>query len=87
MTIRAGIAIFFNDGSKLSFVFPQQDVDKHTYAQRMERLLQGQYLMIEAEDSLFMFPVTSIKYIEISPTPEHLPETVIRRAQLAGQGT
>ncbi|MBS1173493.1 MAG: hypothetical protein H6R12_2323, partial [Proteobacteria bacterium] len=26
MTIRAGIAIFFNDGSKMSFVFPDQNV-------------------------------------------------------------
>ena len=84
MTIRAGIAIFFNDGSKMSFVFPDQNVDKHTIAQRTEKILQGQFLVIEADGSVFMFPVGSIKYIEIAPSPEHLPESAIRGARLTG---
>lgn len=73
------LTIFFNDGTKLSFAFPQQ-AQAHEVATRMEEFLKREHLKIEADGVLFLFPLTSVKYVQAAPVPAALGDDVIRGA-------
>jgi len=76
------ITLHFNDGTSLQFTFPAPGGDGIGDAQRAEDILEQRHLVIEAEGTLLMFPVTSIKYVEVFPAPRGLPGTVVRGATL-----
>ncbi len=75
------LTIFFIDGSKLSFAFPQQ-ADRHQVVRRMEELLKNETLKIEADGVLFLFPLSSIKYVQAIPAPDSLGDGVISGASV-----
>jgi hypothetical protein len=77
------LTIHFNDGSKLAFDFPQQMADGGNVTTRLQEALKGQYLLVECEGSLMMFPLASIKYIQAYPAPSPVPATAIHGATLA----
>jgi len=58
--------LHFVDGTKLAFDFPQQTANDAGRQLRMSDLLASKHIVIEAEGQIFIFPVTSIKYITIS---------------------
>ena len=82
MTADRSLTIFFNDGSKLSFRFSQQ-AQPHEVATRMEEFLKREHLKIEADGVLFIFPLTSVKYVQAAPVPAALGDEVIRGATIA----
>lgn len=84
MSENRALVIHFNDATKLSFIFPRQ-ADDHSIAEKIKQILGGQQLVIEADDSLFVVPQTSIKYVQSYPAPERLPDNVIRGATLRGE--
>ena len=47
---------------------------------RMEKILEKQYIVIEADGVLQLYPVNNIKSIQFYPVPNRLPEYVIRDA-------
>jgi len=60
------LTVHFNDGSKLGFEFPEQGPNAAAKQLKIADLLAGKHLVIEAEGSLMVIPVTSIKYLTLS---------------------
>jgi hypothetical protein len=57
--------IHFTDGTHLPFSFPRQpEVAAYNMTQRVQELLKDQYLMIEADGAVMLFPFANIKYIQ-----------------------
>ncbi|MDQ8021625.1 MAG: hypothetical protein REI94_07285 [Moraxellaceae bacterium] len=83
MSSQRRLTIHFNDGNKLSFAFPGLPENANLAAQ-IEGLLRDQYLMIEAEGRLLMFPFASIKYVESSPAPSRQLPNVLHGATILG---
>jgi hypothetical protein len=58
--------LHFNDGSKLSFDFPEQTANAAARQIKLADFMAGKHLVIEAEGQVFMFPVGNIKYLALS---------------------
>ena len=58
--------LHFVDGSKLSFEFPEQTASATARQVKVADFMSGKHLVIEAEGQVFIFPVTSIKYVALS---------------------
>ncbi len=72
------LTINFIDGSEMSLTFPKQGGNPHLLAKRVQEALDANQLAIEAGDQLLVIPMNNVKYFQLSPIPEMLPETVIR---------
>ncbi|KPK38092.1 MAG: hypothetical protein AMJ69_09390 [Gammaproteobacteria bacterium SG8_47] len=86
MTSNRALTIHFTDGTKLSFDFPAQVEDQHNIAHRIQELLRQPQLVIEADGALLVFPMQNIKYVQAYPSPDKLPDTVIRHATITDAG-
>jgi hypothetical protein len=82
MANRRFLTIHFTDGSKFSVTFPKQEGDLHQLANRIQKALDANQLAIEIGDELFVIPMNNVKYLQVSPSPEKLPKTVIRGGAL-----
>jgi hypothetical protein len=80
MAAKRYMTIHFMDGTKVAYDFPQQVDDKTSIASRMAKLLEMQYIIIEADESVQFYPVNNIKSVQFYPVPDILPDTVIRGA-------
>ena len=80
---RKGLSIHFNDGSSATFDFPTQGSDASMITRRVEDLLKHQYLMIEAEGALLLYPLSNIRSLQVFPAPEILPENCIKGARIS----
>jgi hypothetical protein len=60
------LTLHFVDGSKLSFEFPEQSANEAARQIKLNELMASKYLVIEAEGSVLLFPVASIKYMALS---------------------
>ena len=58
--------LHFVDGTKLAFEFPEQSTNAAGRTLKVSDLLASKHVVIEAEGQVFVFPVTSIKYIAFS---------------------
>jgi hypothetical protein len=58
--------LHFLDGSKLAFEFAEQTASATARQVKVADFLSGKHLVIEAEGQVFIFPVTSIKYVALS---------------------
>ena len=75
--------IFFLDGSKIALRWPQQELDPTTLASIVRKALESDRLMAEIDGELFVIPVKNVKYFQVSPAPDRLPENVLRSAKVA----
>jgi hypothetical protein len=82
MSDKRTLIIHFTDGSKLSVAFPKQTDDIHQLASRIQKALDANQLAIEMDDEFFVIPMNNIKYLQINPVPEKLPDSVIRGGSL-----
>ena len=82
MAIKRFLTIHFNDGSKLSMTFPPQADDFNQIASRVQKALDANKLAIEIDGELFVIPMNNVKYLQVNPAPEKLPDTVIRSGAL-----
>ena len=80
MTEKRYMTIHFTDGTKVAFDFPKQPGDAASIGSRINKLLDMQYITIEADDTVNFYPVSNIKSIQIYPVPDILPDTTIRGA-------
>ena len=71
------VTLFFTDGSELSLSFPKQAGNPHLLAKRVQAALESPKLAFEINNELLVIPTHNIKYLQLSPCPEMLPETVI----------
>ncbi len=78
------LVIHFNDSTEISFIFPKQ-TDDSSVARKIREVLSSQQFVVEADGSLFVIPHTSIKYVQIYPSPDKLPDNVIKGATLRNE--
>jgi hypothetical protein len=76
------LTIHFTDGSKLSVTFPKQTDMLYKIVSRVEKALEADKLAIEIGGELFVIPMNNIKYMQVSPAPDKLPESVVRGGSL-----
>lgn len=76
------ITIYFNDGTDVSFKYPEQEIADHLLKSTVDRVLNQQMLILEGEGAVYFFPYHNIKYIKSQPAGETLPEGTIRGVQL-----
>ena len=57
------LTLFFTDGTKLSFDFEVQAPNAMARKLKLEDFMTSQHLVIEADGSVFLFPVSNIKYM------------------------
>jgi len=82
MSDKRFLTIHFTDGSKLSVTFPKQTDENYQIASRVQKALDSNQLAIEIGDEFFVIPMNNIKYLQVNPRPEILPDSVIRGGAL-----
>jgi hypothetical protein len=60
------LTLHFIDGTKLSFEFSQQTASAAGRQFKIADFMSSRHLLVEAEGSVMIFPVTSIKYMALS---------------------
>jgi len=79
-----GMIVHFCDGSQMRVSFPKQVTHDDSVSVRLERLLEKNVIMIEADGALLAIPFASVKYVQVYPAPGGLPDYVIRQASISG---
>jgi len=51
-------------------------------AERIQKALDANKLAIEIDGELFVIPMNNVKYLQMTPAPEKMPETIIRGGSL-----
>ena len=77
MASKKFLTIYFIDGSEMLVSFPEQDGSPFLLAQRIQQAIEADQLAIEIDGKLTVIPMNNIKYLQASPLPEDLPETVV----------
>jgi|tagenome__1003787_1003787.scaffolds.fasta_scaffold20817893_2 hypothetical protein len=81
---RVSMTVFFLDGTKASFEYPRQSgKDQAAIVGNVKRAIESERLVIEVDGDLLVIPIRSVKYVQVSPGPDHLPSGVFRRARLS----
>ncbi len=82
---KAILTMHFMDGTKIVVRYPKQaGTDAATIASSVKRALDADKLVFEIDGDLIIVPTLSIKYIHLTPAPDHLPSGVIREGKLLG---
>ena len=79
---RRFLTVHFIDGTKISVSFPQQIKDPAMMASKVQKALQANELAFEAEGELIVIPTANVKYLQLHPAPQKLPEMVVKGARL-----
>ena len=79
---RRFMTVHFIDGSRLSVSFPPQVENLAQMASQVRKALEANELAFEAEGELIVIPTANVKYLQVHPAPERLPDSVIRGARL-----
>jgi len=85
MATYASLTVFFLDGTKVSFRYPRQaGSDPATIVANVKKALESDRLLLEVDGDLLLIPIRSVKYVQVSPAPAHLPAGVLRQARVRG---
>jgi len=76
------LTIHFIDGSEMSVTFPKQGGNPLLLAKRVQQAIDSSQLALELDGQLFVVPMSNVKYLQLSPSPGELPETVIQGGAL-----
>ena len=79
---RRFLTVHFIDGSKMTVSFPQQVTDLTTMASKVQKALNANELAFEAEGELIVIPTANIKYLQVHPAPQKLPDSVVQGARI-----
>jgi hypothetical protein len=85
MADERGMTIHFTDGSKMRLSFPKQVKSEETVSVRLEKILERNALLVEADGALLLFPFSNIKYLQVYPSPPKLPDYVIKDASQSSE--
>ncbi len=74
------MTLHFNDGSKMTFEFPEQTKNAAARQLKLAEFMSGKNVLVEAEGQVMLFPMTSIKYIAFhSSSPAFFKGTALPR--------
>jgi hypothetical protein len=77
------MTVFFLDGTKASFVYPRQSgKDQAAIVNTVKKAIDAERLVLEVDGDLVVIPIRSVKYVQVSPAPPHLPSGILRGARL-----
>jgi hypothetical protein len=77
------LTVFFLDGTKVSYVYPRQSgSDQAAIVNTVKKAIDAERLVLEVDGDLVVIPIRSVKYIQVSPAPPHLPSGILRGARL-----
>lgn len=79
------LTVHFIDGSEMSVTFPKQGGNPLLLAKRVQQAIESRQLAIEMDGQLVVIPMDNVKYMQASPSPDELPETVILGGTLKDQ--
>ena len=82
MAATLSLVIHFIDGSRLSCDFPRQSEDPMRVLRNVRKAMESDKIALELEGQLLLVPTSNVKYVSVSPSPDPLPEGVIRGAVL-----
>lgn len=88
MTHDRTMTLHFNDGSKMTFEFPEQAKSAAAKQIKLAEFMAGKNVVVEAEGQVMVFPMTSIKYIAFHSAEQGffkspaLPRQTIIRARI-----
>jgi hypothetical protein len=75
------MTVFFLDGTRASFRYPKQaGNDAATILANVKKAIDSDKLVLEVDGDLLVIPIKSVKYVQVSPAPAHLPSGILRRA-------
>jgi hypothetical protein len=83
MEVSRFLTIHYVDGMSETFIFPKQATDHFDLMKKLNKTMTVDRLVIEADGSLHIIPLSAVKRFEFSPVPETLPEGIIRGATLS----
>lgn len=73
--------VFFLDGTNLTFSYPQQaGATQAAIVTNVGKAIESERLVLEVDGDLVVIPMRSVKYVQVSPAPKHLPSGVLRGA-------
>jgi len=82
MTEPVSLTVFFLDGTKASFVYPRQSgAEQAAIVNTVRKAIEAERLVLEVDGDLVVIPIQSVKYVQVSPAPPHLPSGILRRAR------
>ena len=82
MTEPVSLTVFFLDGTKASFVYPRQSgAEQAAIVNTVRKAIEAERLVLEVDGDLVVIPIQSVKYVQLSPAPPHLPSGILRRAR------
>lgn len=74
--------IHFTDDTTLDLAWPKQDTSGHVFlSEVIRKAVEARQMLVEADGHLLVIQMANVKFIELIPAPEQLPEGVIRNAQ------
>jgi hypothetical protein len=77
------MTVHFLDGTSSTYEYPQQSGrDQASIVANVKKAIESERLLLEAEGSLVVIPIASVKYVKVSPAPPHLPSGILRGARL-----
>ena len=77
------MTVFFLDGTTASFVYPRQSgKDQAAIVNTVKKAIDAERLVLEVDGDLVVIPIRSVKYVQVSPAPPHLPSGILRRARM-----
>ena len=82
MAQQRNMVIHFMDGSQVSYYFPKQVDPGASVINRLKKVMENPYIIVEGDGSVTFYPTNNIKSIQMYPAPEHLPDFVIKDAEI-----
>jgi hypothetical protein len=82
MNIHRRAIFHFTDDSTLALEWPKQDSSGHVFlSEALRKAVEARQLLVEADGRLLVIQMANVKFVELIPAPEALPEGAIRQAQ------
>ena len=84
MSVTVSMTVYFVDGTKAIFEYPQQaGADQAAVVANVKRAIESERLVLEVDGDLIVIPIRSVKYVQVSPAPRHLPSGILRGAHVS----
>ena len=81
---KAKATIYFMDGTRMRITYPRMNgKNSLAIATAVGKAIDREKLAVANRSKLIIVPTRNIKYIEISPPPDSLPDSIIRDAEIS----
>ena len=82
MATTVSLTVQFVDGTTTTFEYPQQSgKDQAAIVANVKKAIESDRLLVEADGALVVIPMSTVKWVRVSPAPSHLPAGILRGAR------